>query len=55
MQNEFLVLTANVTFVMILSQIVSVIFQKAASGVGIIDPSSETDFVRAIHSVFYVF
>lgn len=37
-----------------LSQIVSVIFQKAASGVGI-DPSSETDFVRVIDTVFYVF
>jgi len=33
------------------SQIVSVIFQKAASGVGI-DPSSAMDFVRAIHTHF---
>lgn len=33
--------------ILVEEEIVSVIFQKAASGVGIIDPSSETDFIEA--------
>lgn len=51
MQPKFLILI--LLFVMFWSQIVSVIFQKAASGVGI-DPSSETDFVRAIDTVLCI-
>lgn len=43
----------NTTFFMFWSQIVSVIFQKAVAGVTI-DPSAETDFVRAINTVLCI-
>jgi len=51
-QNATEILTLVLRFVMFLSQTVSVIFQKAASGVGI-DPSSSI-FVRAIYTLLYI-